>query len=61
MDRRYPIQPFDPELFREFFGADTEQLTATLLTGGACNSNYWFFDISSGCLRIQTFNLPATK
>ena len=39
-DRRYPIQAFDPERFRVFFGDATEQLSATLLTGGACNSNY---------------------
>ena len=40
MDRRYPIQAFAPELFRGFFGSATDQLSASLLTGGACNSNY---------------------
>lgn len=38
MDRRFPIVPFDPQRFEPFFG--TVELNATLLSGGACNSNY---------------------
>ncbi|TLD69804.1 aminoglycoside phosphotransferase family protein [Phragmitibacter flavus] len=40
MDRRFPVVPFDPQLFAPFFGAEARQLDPTLLTQGACNSNY---------------------
>ena len=40
MDRRYPIQAFDPERFAPFFGDSTKLLKHELLPGGACNSNY---------------------
>lgn len=38
VDRRFPIVPFDPQRFEPFFGC--KKLVATLLPGGACNSNY---------------------
>jgi len=40
MDRRFPVQEFQPSRFRPFFGTETDRLSATFLTGGACNSNY---------------------
>ena len=40
MDRRFPVEKFEALRFSEFFGKETESITATLLTGDACNSNY---------------------
>ena len=40
MDRRFPIVDFNPRIFSEFFGKQTDTLHARLLDGGACNSNY---------------------
>ncbi len=40
MDRRFPIVAFNPRIFSEFFGTETNSLHAHLLDGGACNSNY---------------------
>ncbi len=40
MDRRFPIEEFEAQRFREFFGDETEKLRFSLLTCGACNSNY---------------------
>ena len=40
MDRRFPVEKFEADLFSEFFGKEVNSLTATLFTGGACNSNY---------------------
>lgn len=40
MDRRHPVEPFDPDRFRGYFGTHSDHLTADLFPGGACNSNY---------------------
>lgn len=40
MDRRYPILQYDGNKFREFFGTSVENYSVSLLSGGACNSNY---------------------
>jgi len=40
MDRRFPVEEFQATKFSQFFGKETERLCSTLLTGGACNSNY---------------------
>lgn len=41
MDRRFPIEEFEAERFEAFFGKEIERLHASLLAGGACNSNYF--------------------
>ncbi|MDF1811500.1 MAG: aminoglycoside phosphotransferase family protein [Verrucomicrobiales bacterium] len=40
MDRRFPIVEFEANRFRPFFGFEADHLEVTLLSGGACNSNY---------------------
>lgn len=40
MDRRFPIEKFEADRFEEFFDSETARLRASLLAGGACNSNY---------------------
>jgi len=40
MDRRFAVEEFEAQRFSGFFGKETESVIATLLTDGACNSNY---------------------
>lgn len=63
MDRRFPIREFQPSKFSPFFGDETDKLSATLLTGGACNSNY-LVETSKGdkfVCRVHARGNPQTE
>jgi serine/threonine protein kinase len=40
MDRRFPILTYEHSRFEPFFGEEATHVEVTLLSGGACNSNY---------------------